>query len=116
MNNLVVSGDYKNFCIRLSKETGELVLENNDNNIEISKNTINKFEVIHTEYGKNIIDVIARIIIGVYLIGYLGVIAGFTANNNYEIYRLVSVEFKDGKKSMIKMNKKHFRQLLEIVQ
>lgn len=112
MNNLVIKGDYKNFLLCVSKNSGELVLENNQHSIDLSSDNINKYEVIHTEYGKNIIDIIARIIIGVYLLGYLGVVAGFTANNTYELYRVVSVEFKDGKKSIIKMNKKHFRKLL----
>lgn len=112
MNNLVIKGDYKNFLLCLSKNSGELVLENNKQSIDLSSENINKYEVIHTEYGKSIIDIIVRIVIGVYIIGYLGVVAGFTANNTYEIYRVVSVEFKDGKKSIIKMNKKNFRKLL----
>lgn len=64
MNNLVINRDYKNSCICLSKQTEELILKNNDDNIELSKNNINKYEVIHIEYGKSIID----IIIGIYLI------------------------------------------------
>lgn len=115
MNNLVIKGDYKNFSICISKKDKELVLENGSNSIDLSSNTISKYEVIHTEYGKNIIDIIARVIIGIYIAGYLGIIAGFTASSNYEIYRLVSVEFNDGKKSTIKMNKRYYKKLLEVI-
>lgn len=90
-------------------------MENNQQIIDLSSENINKYEVMHTEYGKNIVDIISRIIIGVYFLGYLGVVAGFTANNTYELYRVVSVEFKDGKKSIIKMNKKHFKKLLSTI-
>lgn len=114
MNSLVIDGDYKHSAISISKESGGLILECNQDNIELSKKTINRYEIVYIEYKKSIIDIISRIIIFSFIIGPLGILAGFTASNTYESYRLIDVEFKDGKKSRIKINKKQFKQLLEI--
>lgn len=113
MNNLVIDGDFKHFQVVTSQETGNLIFEGSQTSFELSKENISNYTVIHIEYCKNIIDVISRAIIGVYLVGYIGLLAMFTANSSYESYRLVDIEFKDGKKSRIKIKKKMFKKLIE---
>lgn len=115
MDSLVISGDYKNSFISTSEESGMLRIESSEGSIELSKNSINKYEIIYIDYKKSIIDIVVRIIIAYCLIGGLGLLAGFTASNTHESYRIIDVELKDGKKSRIKINKKQFKQLIEII-
>lgn len=116
MNNLVVNGEYKNSYLCLCKKTDQLTLENTNIVVKVlSKTTIKKYEVVHIERGKNIIDIMARIIIGIYFMGGLGIIAGFTASDAHEKYRLISIEFEDGKKSLVKLNQKYFNKLIQLV-
>ncbi|MFR3499136.1 MAG: hypothetical protein ACLTT7_08980 [Paraclostridium bifermentans] len=115
INSLVIDGDYKHSFISTSKESGILRIERDQSSIELAKSNIDKYDIVYIEYKKSIIDILLRIIICSYLIGILGLLAGFTASNTYESYRIIDVEFKDGKKSRIKINKKQFKQLLEIM-
>lgn len=58
---------------------------------------------------------VASIIISYCLRGELGLLAGFTASDTCDSYRIIDIEFKDGKKSRIKINKKQHKKLLEII-
>lgn len=114
MGNLVIDGDYKHF--QLLKSTNNiLILEGSQTSVELSKDTVSKYEILHIEYRKSIIDIIARGIICTYLIGLIGLLAIFTASNTYEFYRLIDIEFKDNKKSRIKIKKKQFKELIEVL-
>lgn len=115
INSLVIDGDYKHSFISTSKESGSLRIEGNQSSIELSKSNIDKYDIVYIEYKKSIIDIVSRVFICCYFIGILGILAGFTSNNTYESYRIIDVEFKDGKKSRIKINKKQFKQLLGII-
>lgn len=111
MSNLVIDGDYKHF--QLLKSTNNIL--GSQTSVELSKDTISKYEVLHIEYRKSIIDTIARGIICTYLIGPIGLLAIFTASNTYESYRLIDIEFKDNKKSRIKIKKKQFKELIKVL-
>lgn len=115
MDSLVIQGDYKHWRVVNHKKYENLFLEGYSEFKELSRDNIKKYDTVHIEYKKSSIDIIIRIIIGGCLVGIIGVLAGFTASNTYEAYRLVSIEFEDGKKSLIKMNKKEFRYLLESI-
>ena len=109
MINTVIRGDYKNCIIKHSKDI--LRLESENLNLNISKDVVDNYKLIHTNYKRNIMDLIARLVIGVYLIGPLGILAIFTSNM-YICYHIVSLEFKDGKKSLIKINNKLYDKLI----
>lgn len=123
MNNVVINGEYKHHYLSISKDTSNLILEGSSSSIELSKDTVNNYEIKHIEYKRNIIDIISRIIIdiisrniiGIILVGPPGLLAGFTASNTSISYNLVYIEFKDGKKSLIKIDKNKFKALAETV-
>ena len=96
----------------ISKDNQNLILDGTRTSIELTKDNISNYEIKNIEYRRNIIDIVARIIIGTMLVGLL---AGFTASNTFISYYLVSIEFKDGKKSLIKMDKKKFKDLSETI-
>ena len=103
MKNTVIKGDYKNWYLSIHKE-----LEGINDNIEISNNTIIDYDIKYTEFKRDIIDIVIRIIIGVLLIGPIGILAGFTANKSFISYRLISIEFKNGNKSLVKIDNRTF--------
>ena len=85
MKNTVIKGDYKNWYLSIHKEMDKLI------------------------------DIVIRIIIGVLLIGPIGILAGFTANKSFISYRLISIEFKNGNKSLVKIDNRTFKYLVEKV-
>ena len=107
MKNTVIKGDYKNWYLSIHKEMDKLILEGINDNIEISNNIIIDYDIKYTEFK--------RIIIGVLLIGPIGILAGFTANKSFISYRLISIEFKNGNKSLVKIDNRTFKYLVEKV-
>ena len=102
MKNTVIKGDYKNWYLSIHKEMDKLILEGINDNIEISNNTIIDYDIKYTEFKRDIIDIVIRIIIGVLLIGPIS-------------YRLISIEFKNGNKSLVKIDNRTFKYLVEKV-
>ena len=115
MKNTVIKGDYKNWYLSIHKEMDKLILEGINDNIEISNNTIIDYDIKYTEFKRDIIDIVIRIIIGVLLIGPIGILVGFTANKSFISYRLISIEFKNGNKSLVKIDNRTFKYLVEKV-
>ena len=115
MKNIVIKGDYKNYYLSMHKDIDKLILEGINNNIEISKNIICDYNIKYIDFKRDIIDIVVRIIIGVFLIGPMGVLSGFIANKNFISYRLISIEFKNGNKSLVKIDNRTFKYFVQKV-
>ena len=124
MKNIVIKGDYKNYYLSMHKDIDKLILEGINDNIEISKNIICDYNIKYIDFKRNIkyidfkrniIDIVVRIIIGVFLIGPMGVLSGFIANKNFISYRLISIEFKNGNKSLVKIDNRTFKYFVQKV-
>ena len=72
MKNIVIKGDYKNYYLSMHKDIDKLILEGINDNIEISKNIICDYNIKYIDFKRNIIDIVVRIIIRVFLIGPMG--------------------------------------------
>lgn len=112
MKNTVIDGDYKNCLIKYDK--GKLTLEKENLNLDISNDIIKEYKLIHTIHKRNILDMIARLVIAIYLVGPVGILAIFTSNM-YISYHIVSLEFKDGKKSLLKINNRLYEKFINIL-
>ena len=115
MKNIVIKGDYKNYYLSMHKDIDKLKLEGINDNIEISKNIICDYNIKYIDFKRNIIDIVVRIIIRVFLIGPMGVLSGFIANKNFISYRLISIEFKNRNKSLIKIDNRTFKYFVQKV-
>ncbi len=115
MKNIVIKGDYKNYYLSMHKDIDKLILEGINDNIEISKNIICDYNIKYIDFKRNIIDIVVRIIIRVFLIGPMGVLSGFIANKNFISYRLISIEFKNGNKSLVKIDNRTFKYFVQKV-
>ena len=99
----------------MHKDIDKLILEGINDNIEISKNIICDYNIKYIDFKRDIIDIVVRIIIGVFLIGPMGVLSGFIANKNFISYRLISIEFKNGNKSLVKIDNRTFKYFVQKV-
>ena len=108
----------------MHKDIDKLILEGINDNIEISKNIICDYNIKYIDFKRNIkyidfkrniIDIVVRIIIRVFLIGPMGVLSGFIANKNFISYRLISIEFKNGNKSLVKIDNRTFKYFVQKV-
>ena len=115
MKNIVIKGDYKNYYLSRHKDIDKSILEGINDNIEISKNIICDYNIKYIDFKRNIIDIVVRIIIRVFLIGPMGVLSGFIANKNFISYRLISIEFKNGNKSLVKIDNRTFKYFVQKV-
>ena len=115
MKNIVIKGDYKNYYLSMHKDIDKSILEIINDNIEISKNIICDYNIKYIDFKRNIIDIVVRIIIRVFLIGPMGVLSGFIANKNFISYRLISIEFKNGNKSLVKIDNRTFKYFVQKV-
>ena len=113
MKNTVIKGDYKNWYVSIHRDDDKLMLEGVNDNIELSNETIIMYDIKHTEFRRDIIDIVVRMVIGILLIGPIGILAGFTANKNFILYKLVYIEFKNGNKSLVKMGNSESKYLVE---
>lgn len=111
MKNTVIDGDYKNCIIKYDK--GKLTLESQNLNLDLSNDVIDEYKLIHTIHKRNILDIIARLVIAICLVGPVGILAIFTSNM-YISYHIVSLEFKDGKKSLLKINNRLYENLINV--
>ena len=75
----------------------------------------NAKKIKYIDFKRNIIDIVVRIIIRVFLIGPMGVLSGFIANKNFISYRLISIEFKNGNKSLVKIDNRTFKYFVQKV-
>ena len=115
MKNIVIKGDYKNYYLSMHQDIDKSILEGINDNIEISKNIICDYNIKYIDFKRNIIDIVVRIIIRVFLIGPMGVLSGFIANKNFISYRLISIEFKNGNKSLVKIDNRTFKYFVQKV-
>lgn len=98
----VIKGDYKYYALECNMER-VLTLVNSEERIILDNTTIDSYEVRYTKYKRGIFDILIRIIVGCSLVGFIGLFLGFTANKDKVSYHLVEVNFRDGKRSMLKI-------------
>lgn len=110
--NVVVAGDYDEGPIEFkNKEKGLFINKGMFNKIWINKETVDHYEVIDTESGKSMSSGIIKGAVGGALFGGIGAIAGATSGKNKSNV-LVSIIFKDGKKSLCELDGAMFKNLV----
>lgn len=101
MANKVVSGDYEKKAVGVYGGVPQILIGfNPKNNIIISRDTVDKYEVVDRGEKKRA----GRAVAGAILAGPLGLAAGALSAKTKGV--LIAVKFKDGKKSLIEGDKK----------
>lgn len=113
--NKVIAGDYEGKSVMYgydnNKEQKVIILLEVKNCIGIDKNTVESYEVITEETRKSASSGIARGAIGMTLLGPVGLLAAMSAKQK-GVYT-VALRFKDGKNSLIEINEKLYKKLLQ---
>lgn len=113
MKNVVVAGDYKGKTLIYTANTLALVT-GFFKKIIIDKNTLENYEVITEDHVKSATSGAARGLVGGALLGPVGMLAGAMSAKNKGTYHVV-LEFKDGKRSLVEVDKKVYTGLMTIM-
>lgn len=111
--NKVIAGDYQ------GREIGGMlgliyILERGKDNpsIDIDSKNVESYELITDEHRKSASSGVARGIVGGALLGPVGMLAGGLSAKSKGIYT-VAIQWKDGKKSLIEINDKLYKNLVK---
>ncbi|AFM41002.1 hypothetical protein Desaci_2027 [Desulfosporosinus acidiphilus SJ4] len=109
--NIVIAGDYFNY--RIGWTTGLVYIEDSKGyNIEdISKSNVEHYEIVTEESIKSASSAISRGLLGGFLLGPVGLLAGLSAKSK-GIHTL-AVQFKNGKKCLIEIDDKRYKEIIK---
>ncbi len=110
--NRVIAGDY----------SGKQVLGGGISQVGISMSlfktlylnntTVESYELITDEHRKSAASGVARGLVGGVLLGPVGLLAGGLSAKNKGIYQ-IAIQFKDGKRSLIEVNDKIYKAIIQ---
>ena len=108
--NKVIAGDYLNKKVLKIGFTVEISI-GFVKGIQLTKETVEEYEVITEETRKSASSGIIRGAVGATLLGPVGLLAGLSAKNKSS--HTVAIKFKDGKNSLIEIDEKIYKQLIQ---
>ena len=113
--NKVIAGDYNGKDIFLDPkgkiQIGTIQFLSNEIVMELNKNTVKSYETVDASSRKSAGSAIARAGVGALLLGPIGLAAGLSAKSK-GIYTL-SVEFLNGSKSLLEVNDKIYKAIVQ---
>ena len=110
--NMVIAGDYKDKGLMLMGGNGPRILLNAREEVYLTKETIESYQVMNQNVSTSASSGIARSIIGGALFGNAGALGGAASAKKNVTYTMV-INFKDGKRSLIEVNEKMYRAIVE---
>ncbi len=109
--NRVIAGDYKGKVVD-SAAGHPYIITGFLKNIQLTNENVENYELITDEHRKSAASGIARGLVGGALLGPVGMLAGGLSAKNKGIYQ-VAIQFKDGKKSLIEINDKIYKDIIK---
>lgn len=109
--NMVIAGDYVNKGITYNGKD-LLLVTGFMKTLKLDKSTIASYELTNSDSSKSVSSGIVRGIVGGAVFGAAGLIAGAASGKNNNIYQ-VTVEFIDGKRSLIEIDKSKYDVLIQ---
>ena len=109
--NKVIKGDYCDLPVYANSNSVNIGVFNVLQ--KINKTTVESYEVITEEQKKSGTSAVLRAGVGAVLLGGAGLLAGLSAKNK-GIY-VVAIQFKDGKRSLIEIDEKIYKKLIEVM-
>lgn len=109
--NKVIAGDYKG-----KKVVGSIGVSvigvSFGKSLPLDKSKVESYEVITDEHRKSAASGVARGLVGGALLGPVGLLAGGISAKNKGTY-ILAISFKDGKKSLIEVNDKIYKNIVK---
>lgn len=109
--NKVIAGDYKNKNIVLSM-TGKAMIKGFFTKVKIDKKNVEAYEVVKDEHRKSALSGVGRGLVGNFLLGGVGLVAGALSAKSKDIYA-VAIQFKNGKQSLLEVDDKIYDAILK---
>lgn len=111
--NQVIAGDYTGRKVRCSNN--RIIFDRAFKPpIEVSDVTVSRYEVVDQDASKSATSAVSRGLIGGMVLGPVGMIVGSLSAKKDTIV-LISIEFKNGDKSLIEVDKTVYKTLLKIL-
>ena len=112
MANTVIAGEYINEPIAIFSKKVKICTGFFGKGIFLDKETVEAYELITDDHRKSASSGIVRGIVGGALLGPVGLIGGALSAKNKGIYQ-VAIQFKDGKRSLIEIDDKLYKLLIQ---
>lgn len=106
----VTAGDHLGWLVKIG--ISGVVLTKGLKKVKLNKDTVEKYEVMTDEHRKSATSGVVRGVVGGALLGGVGALAGVLSASEVGVYQ-VAVEFKDGKKSLLKIDNKIYDRLVQ---
>lgn len=110
--NRVISGDYLGKQVLGGGVSQAGISIGFMKQIYLNKSTVENYEVVTDEKQKSMISGVARGVVGGALLGGVGAIVGATSAKNKGIYT-IAIQFKDGKRSLIEVDDKIYKAIVQ---
>ncbi len=110
--NRVLSGDYVGKQILGGGISQAKISIGFVKQLYLNKTTVESYEVINNENQKSMVSSVARGVLGGALLGGVGAIAGAASAKNKGIYT-IAIQFKDGKRSLIEVDDKIYKAIVQ---
>lgn len=108
--NKVIAGDYKGK--QLMQVMGTVSLSTGFiKSMLINKTTVEEYEVMDESHSKSAVSAVGRGLVGGFLLGPVGMLAGLSAKTKG--VHVVAIQFKDGKKSLIEVDDKIYKAIMQ---
>jgi len=110
MANTVIAGDYEGYIV-VKGVNGCVLGKGFSQQIQLTKENVESYEIITEDIRKSAASGVSRGIVGGAILGPVGLLAGLSAKNKgtYQI----AIQFKDGKKSLLEVKDKVYKQLIK---
>lgn len=108
--NKVIAGEHEGRSVLIV--LGEVVIATSfTKNVMLNKETVKSYELITDEHRKSAVSGVSRGLVGGALLGPVGLLAGLSAKNKSTM--VVAIEFVDGKRSLLEINEKIYKVLIQ---
>ena len=111
-SNFVINGDYKNRKVELGVNRA-FIRDGNfgfGKKIYINSDTVENYEVMNEQHQKSVSSAVSRAAVGGLLLGPAGLLAGVSAKTKGAY--MVAVQFKDGKRSLLEIDDKIYKTII----
>ena len=115
--NKVIAGDYEGYNVKAGWggfSFSPPLFSRQNNIIEINRTTVRGYEIIANDHRKSAVSGIARGVIGGYFFGNAGMLGGTLSAKNKGTYTIV-MDFNDGRRSLIEIDDKRYKELIRSV-
>lgn len=115
--NKVIAGAYEGYHVKAGYSAYTFnppLLSSHGSRIEVNRNSVRSYAVVTNDHRKSATSGILRGLIGSYFLGSAGMLGGILSAKNTGEY-LVAVEFRDGRRSLIEVDDKRYKELIRRV-